>query len=132
MCTPPGCLNGKLQHASIFFYLSTSFSVLEIMAPLPPDSDVEGGSIIRDASGEPTGLYFFNAFTTMPLRLGAGIFVDNAMTLIPRPPWAPEQYVNFFNTVVEEALKFGLTSIHDASTDPDAVAFFKGFVILDY
>jgi predicted amidohydrolase YtcJ len=66
----------------------------------------------------------------MPLRLGAGIFVDNAMTLIPRPPWAPEQYVDFFNTAVEEALKFGLTSIHDASTDPDAVAFFKGFVIL--
>ncbi|KAJ7928481.1 amidohydrolase family-domain-containing protein [Mycena leptocephala] len=83
--------------------------VLEIMAPLPPDSDVEGGSIIRDASGKPTG-----------------IFVDNAMTLIPRPPWAPEQYVDFFNTAVEEALKFGLTSIHDASTDPDAVAFFKG------
>ncbi|KAJ7039089.1 amidohydrolase family-domain-containing protein [Mycena alexandri] len=83
--------------------------VLEIMAPLPPDSDVEGGSIIRDAAGEPTG-----------------IFVDNAMMLIPRPPWAPEQYTDFFNTAVAEALKYGLTSIHDASTDPAAVAFFKG------
>ncbi|KAJ6558428.1 amidohydrolase family-domain-containing protein [Mycena vulgaris] len=83
--------------------------VLELMAPLPPDSDVEGGSIIRDASGEPTG-----------------IFVDNAMTLIPNPPWAPQQYFDFFDAAVAEALKFGLTSIHDASTDPDAVAFFKG------
>ncbi|KAJ7782770.1 amidohydrolase family-domain-containing protein [Mycena metata] len=83
--------------------------VLEIMAPLPPDSDVEGGSIIRDAAGEPTG-----------------IFVDNAMMLIPRPPWAPEQYTDFFNTAVAEALKYGLTSVHDASTDPAAVAFFKG------
>ncbi|KAJ7690724.1 amidohydrolase family-domain-containing protein [Mycena rosella] len=83
--------------------------VLEIMAPLPPDSEVEGGSIIRDASGEPTG-----------------ILVDNAMTLIPNPPWAPEQYTDFFDAAVAEALKFGLTNVHDASTDPDAVAFFKG------
>ncbi|KAJ6593564.1 amidohydrolase family-domain-containing protein [Mycena capillaripes] len=83
--------------------------VLEIMAPLPPDSDVEGGSIIRDASGKPTG-----------------IFVDNAMTLIPTPSWAPEQYFDFFNIAVAESLKFGLTSVHDASTDPAAVAFFKG------
>ncbi|KAJ7125052.1 amidohydrolase family-domain-containing protein [Mycena epipterygia] len=83
--------------------------VLELMAPLPPDSDIEGGSIIRDASGEPTG-----------------IFVDNAMTLVSPPPWAPEQYVDFFNTAVAEALKFGLTTVHDAFTDPDAVAFFKG------
>ncbi|KAJ7502912.1 amidohydrolase family-domain-containing protein [Mycena galericulata] len=82
--------------------------VLELMAPLPPD--IEGGSIIRDDSGDPTG-----------------IFVDNAMTLIPRPPWAPEQVIDFFNTAAAEALKFGLTSIHDASTDPDAIAFFKGF-----
>ncbi|KAJ7076862.1 amidohydrolase family-domain-containing protein [Mycena belliarum] len=83
--------------------------VLELMDPLPPDSKVEGGSIIRDASGKPTG-----------------IFVDNAMTLIPRPPWSPEQYVDFFDTAVAEALRYGLTSIHDAATDPDAVAFFKG------
>ncbi|KAJ7729505.1 amidohydrolase family-domain-containing protein [Mycena maculata] len=83
--------------------------VLELMAPLPPDLDVEGGTIIRDASGEPTG-----------------ILVDNAMSLIPQPPWAPEQYVDFFNTAVAEALKFGLTSVHDASTNPDAVTFFKG------
>ncbi|KAJ7668524.1 amidohydrolase family-domain-containing protein [Mycena polygramma] len=82
--------------------------VLEIMAPLPPDSDVEGGSIIRDASGEPTG-----------------VFVDSAMTLIPTPPWAPEQYMDFFNTATAEALRHGLTSVHDAFTDPDMVAFFK-------
>jgi hypothetical protein len=48
------------------------------------------------------------------------------MTLIPQPPWAPEQYVDFFDAAVAEALKFGLTTIHDAATDPDAVAFFKG------
>lgn len=58
--------------------------------------------------------------------------MDNAMTLIPQPPWAPEQYVDFFNTAVAEALKFGLTSIHDAATDPGAVTFFKGFGILRY
>lgn len=59
----------------------------------------------------------------------AGIFVDNAMALVPTPPWAPEQYSDFFNIAVAETLKFGLTSVHDAFTDPAAVAFFKGFVI---
>ncbi|KAF8178565.1 amidohydrolase 3 [Mycena galopus ATCC 62051] len=76
------------------------------LGPLP--SEVEGGSIIRGASGEPTG-----------------IFVDNAMTLIPTPRWTAEQYSDFFHTATAEALKFGLTSIHDAATDPDAVEFFK-------
>ncbi|KAJ7188611.1 amidohydrolase family-domain-containing protein [Mycena filopes] len=81
--------------------------VLEIMAPLPPDSEVEGGSIIRDAAGEPTG-----------------IFVDNTMMLIPRPPWAAEQYTEFFNAAVAEALKYGLTSVHDAATDPAAIRLY--------
>ncbi|KAJ7072616.1 amidohydrolase 3 [Mycena amicta] len=80
--------------------------VLELMQPLPPD--IEGGSILRDKDGNPTG-----------------IFVDNAMTLIPSPPWTPDQYLDFFNAAVTEALKYGLTSVHDASTDPAAVAFFK-------
>ncbi|KAF7375864.1 Amidohydrolase 3 [Mycena sanguinolenta] len=80
--------------------------VLEILGPLP--SEVDGGRIIRDASGKPTG-----------------IFVDNAMTLIPTPRWTPERYNDFFRTAVNEALKFGLTSVHDAATDPDAVEFFK-------
>ncbi|KAJ6576849.1 amidohydrolase family-domain-containing protein [Mycena sp. CBHHK59/15] len=83
--------------------------VLELMAPIPPDSEIEGGSVIRDASGKPTG-----------------IFVDNAMVLIPSPPWTPEKYLDFFHTAVKEALKYGLTSVHDAATDPDAVLFFKG------
>ncbi|KAJ7129019.1 amidohydrolase family-domain-containing protein [Mycena crocata] len=83
--------------------------VSETVLGLVDAVDVEGGSIIRDSSGKPTG-----------------IFVDNAMTLIPQPPWISEQYMDFFNTAVAEALKFGLTSIHDASTDPAAVAFFKG------
>jgi hypothetical protein len=51
------------------------------------------------------------------------------MTLIPTPPWTPEQYNDFFHTAVAEALKFGLTSVHDAFTDPDAIQFFKTLVI---
>ncbi|CAK5282431.1 unnamed protein product [Mycena citricolor] len=82
--------------------------VLELIDPLPADGDVDGGIIVRDGSGKPTG-----------------IFVDNAMALIPSPPWAPDQYSQFFETVAAEALKFGLTTIHDAATDPVSVAFFK-------
>ncbi|KAK7057516.1 amidohydrolase 3 [Favolaschia claudopus] len=80
--------------------------VLELMGPLP--GDVEGGSIIRNAGGEPTG-----------------ILVDNAMNLVPIPPWSSKQYTEYFDIAVAEALKFGLTSVHDAATDPAMVEFYK-------
>ncbi|KAF7321560.1 Amidohydrolase 3 [Mycena kentingensis (nom. inval.)] len=82
--------------------------VLEIIGQLPPDSEIEGGSIIRDTGGSPTG-----------------IFIDNAMGLVPVPPPSPEQTLEFFNAAVGEALKYGLTSVHDAATEPASVAFFK-------
>ncbi|KAJ7287289.1 amidohydrolase family-domain-containing protein [Mycena rebaudengoi] len=85
--------------------------VLELMAPIPPDSEIDGGKIIRDSTGTPT---------------------DYAMNLIPRPSWSPEQYTEFFNAAIAEALKYGLTSVHDAATDPGAVSFFKGFGIRLY
>ncbi|KAF7315179.1 Amidohydrolase 3 [Mycena indigotica] len=81
---------------------------LELMQPFPKDSEIEGGSIVRDSDGNPTG-----------------IFLDNAMALIPNPPWSSDQYLDFFNAAVSEALKYGLTSVHDAATDPASVAFLK-------
>nr|GAT57888.1 amidohydrolase 3 [Mycena chlorophos] len=82
--------------------------VLELMGPLPDDSEIEGGSIVRYSDGNPTG-----------------IFLDNAMTLVPSPPWTPDEYTDYFNAAVGEALKYGLTSVHDAATEPDSVAFLK-------
>jgi len=55
----------------------------------------------------------------------AGIFVDNAMDLVPIPEWSETQTTEYFETAVRDALRVGLTSIHDASSTPDMIAFFK-------
>ncbi|KAF5359593.1 hypothetical protein D9756_003425 [Leucocoprinus leucothites] len=78
--------------------------VLDLMGTLPADDEVIGGQIIRDAHG---------------------IFVDNAMDLIPTPPWSHQQMEEFFSATANAALQFGLTSIHDADTRLPMVEFFK-------
>jgi len=55
----------------------------------------------------------------------AGIFVDNAMNLVPIPEWSEAQTTQYFETAARDALSVGLTSIHDASSTPDQIAFFK-------
>ncbi|KAG6895861.1 hypothetical protein C0992_011960 [Termitomyces sp. T32_za158] len=80
--------------------------VLDLMGQLP--DHVEGGLIVRDAEGQPTG-----------------VFVDNAMDLIPTPEWDEERINQFFNKTLEDALSYGLTSIHDAMTTPQQIQFFK-------
>ncbi|RDB23930.1 putative amidohydrolase YtcJ [Hypsizygus marmoreus] len=83
-----------------------SSRVLELMGDLP--DEVEGGQIIRNRDGKPTG-----------------IFVDNAMSLIPTPPWSDKLMSQFFDTAMTDALSHGLTSIHDADSKPDHIAFFQ-------
>jgi len=83
-----------------------SSKVIELMGELP--EEIDGGSIIRDDEGQATG-----------------IFVDNAMSLIPKPPRSERQMLEYFSTTVQEALAHGLTSIHDAAVYPPMIAFFK-------
>ncbi|KIY48515.1 amidohydrolase 3 [Fistulina hepatica ATCC 64428] len=82
-------------------------AVLALMGTLP--ETVDGGSILRDAEGNPT----------------AGIFIDNAMDLIPRPPWTEHQIKEYFDATIRTALSFGLTTLHDAGSSPEHISFFK-------
>ncbi|KAJ4481117.1 amidohydrolase family-domain-containing protein [Lentinula aciculospora] len=82
--------------------------VLEIMGDLP--ENVEGGSIIRDSRGNPTG-----------------VFLDNAMSLIPNPEWTDKQMATFFETTMNVALSYGLTSIHDAGSSPNIIRFMQRY-----
>jgi hypothetical protein len=54
----------------------------------------------------------------------AGVFVDNAMALVPIPPWTEAQVKDYFDRAMKDALQHGLTSIHDAATRPDVIKFF--------
>ncbi|KAG8901634.1 hypothetical protein FRC01_009794, partial [Tulasnella sp. 417] len=81
---------------------------LELLGDLP--DQVDGGLIVRDADGRPTG-----------------IFVDNAMALVDKtkPTWTRLEMLSYYNTTIHDALKHGLTSIHDAATYPLWIDFFK-------
>jgi hypothetical protein len=97
------------------------------MGKLPAD-EIVGGQIIRHTDGTPTGecsanLNFMLSPTALP-----GVFVDNAMNLIPLPPWNHKQMEEYFRTTINAALQYGLTSIHDADTKLPMIEFFKKFV----
>ena len=100
--------------------------VLEIMGNLP--DQVEGGLIIRDINGHPTGKC--RALRSNLILYCTGVFVDNAMELIPNPPWSADRVSNFFETTMKDALMHGLTSIHDA--DATSIDFFKRFVLVPF
>ncbi|KAI9442272.1 amidohydrolase family-domain-containing protein [Lactarius indigo] len=80
--------------------------VLEEISPLP--ESVDGGVIVRDVSGKPTG-----------------VFLDNAQFLVTVPPPTHKDLEKRFQLVVEDAVSVGLTSIHDAGFDPRSLEFFK-------
>lgn len=96
------------------------------MEPLP--KSVNGGIIVRDAHGTPTGLKALHALPPTT-HFQAGVFVDNAMALIPRPKWTNETMKQFFATTMKDALAHGLTSIHDAMAHPEHIQFFRGFLV---
>ena len=76
------------------------------MPDLP--ENVDGGLIVRDMQGNPTG-----------------IFVDNAANLISIPEWSEETITRYYELTIKEALSYGLTSIHDADTKVNQINFYK-------
>ncbi|KAF9474742.1 hypothetical protein BDN70DRAFT_884495 [Pholiota conissans] len=79
---------------------------LEHNAPYP--DTVEGGVIMRDEVGNPTG-----------------VFVDSAQDLITRPVLSTEDLERRFRRTVQDAHAVGLVSLHDAGLKPESLAFFK-------
>ena len=60
------------------------------------------------------------------------MFIDNALDLIDnvKPARTEVETVQCFETTMRDALRFGLTSIHDAAAFPDDIAFFKRYHVL--
>ena len=70
--------------------------------------DPPGGTIVRDQDGHPTGL-----------------LKDAAMNLVYRviPPPSEEQLLRMIHAAMDEARRFGVTSIHDISSTEDVRAY---------
>jgi hypothetical protein len=47
------------------------------------------------------------------------------MILIPRPPLSERRAREYFDVTMKDALAHGLTSIHDADSQPEAIYLFK-------
>ncbi|KAG6866609.1 hypothetical protein C0991_000719 [Blastosporella zonata] len=77
-------------------------------ASMPFPEEVDGGVIIRDTAGTPTG-----------------VLLDNAQELLKQPELTEADLVRRFHVAVKDAHALGLTSIHDAGLDPASLAFFK-------
>ena len=72
--------------------------------------DPEGGRILRDARGEPTG-----------------ILIDEAMGLIERerPGEGLERKETYIKLAMEQFRKWGITGIHDAGADKDSLQVYE-------
>lgn len=99
-------------------------------ASLPFPNAVEGGVIVRDKLGKPTGIYLFVVVICAQLIFlpAVGVFLDNAQELVKQPPVTEADLLKRFRTAVKDAHRFGLTSIHDAGLDPISLKFFKRYV----
>ncbi len=73
-------------------------------------ADPPGGRILRDAQGNPTG-----------------VLVDRAMNLVARhiPPRSREENRRALLLAIEECLRWGITSFHDAGSSREAIELYK-------
>lgn len=85
-------------------------SVLEAIGPIP-EGDPEGGHVVRDADGRPTGVFLDNAIRE---------FVGKVM-----PPMTDALREEDLNVAMRDALSLGLVGIHDAGLVPEDLAFFR-------
>jgi predicted amidohydrolase YtcJ len=67
-----------------------------------------GGEVIRDAAGDPTG-----------------VFVDNAEGLVEPPERTPEEARRALELAMDECLAKGVTSLTDAGAGVDTIALYK-------
>jgi predicted amidohydrolase YtcJ len=94
----PACLSRQDGHIMVCNSLALKLAGITRATPDPP-----GGVIVRDASGEPTGL-----------------LKDAAMDLVwkMRPPRTPGELADGLRAAMKEAARVGVTSVQDLQGDP--------------
>ncbi|KAG6813680.1 hypothetical protein H0H92_008528 [Tricholoma furcatifolium] len=80
-----------------------------VQSSLPFPEDVDGGVIVRDDTGNPTG-----------------VFLDNAQELLKQPKVIESDLLRRFRVAVKDAHAMGITSVHDAGLDPASCTYQPG------
>jgi predicted amidohydrolase YtcJ len=95
-------------HAALVNKAALDAATITRETPDPP-----GGRLIRDAAGEP-----------------AGVLIDSAQNLVAAkiPAVSDEQLEDQILLADAETRRLGLTSVHDAGTDPTTVAAYKRLI----
>jgi predicted amidohydrolase YtcJ len=96
---------GRVDGHAIF----VNKKAMELANVTATTKDPDGGQIIRDAAGNPTG-----------------VFVDNAMALIRRvvPPASRDETKRNVMAAIAEAQRWGLTGVHDAGAGEDVLGIY--------
>ena len=96
---------GRVDGHAIF----VNKTAMELANVTAATKDPDGGQIIRDAAGNPTG-----------------VFVDNAMALIRRvvPPASRDETKRNVMAAIAEAQRWGLTGVHDAGAGEDVLGIY--------
>jgi predicted amidohydrolase YtcJ len=86
---------------------------MQIAGVMRNTADPHGGKIVRDAKGEPTG-----------------VFIDNAQGLITRkiPAPAREQVKREIERAARECARLGLTTVHDAGVSKQALDAYRELI----
>jgi hypothetical protein len=86
---------------------------MEIAGISKQTPDTTGGRIVRDASGNPTG-----------------VFVDNAMSLVSRflPPPSVKETEEAITLAIHECLSHGMTGMHDMGVDKNEIDVYKSLI----
>ena len=73
-------------------------------------ADIEGGRIVRDGAGKPTG-----------------VFIDNAVSTVMKnvPAYSKEEIRHSISLALQECLKYGLTSVHDMGVDEEDYSAYR-------
>lgn len=120
----PVVLQSKDCHA-----LWVSSKAIEASLPLP--EAVEGGVVVRDNAGRPTGNHVISCLGNNSVTyFHSGILLDNAQDLLKQPELTESDLLRRFKVAVRDAHKNGLTSIHDAGLDPTSLAFFNRYIFI--
>jgi predicted amidohydrolase YtcJ len=103
----PACLIRQDGHC--IWLNSRAMEICNINSSTP---DPEGGKIVKDSNGEPTG-----------------ILIDNAIDIVRNylPEYSEQHYLKFLEKSIQKLSSLGITAVHDMDVSPKYLAIYEKY-----